>query len=35
MATTGNNILFKYGLKSSFDSLSPKDQDTIYFVQDG
>ena len=34
MATSGQNILFKYGLKSNFSSVSPKDENTVYFVQD-
>lgn len=34
MPTDSSNIQFKYGLKSSYESLSPKDPNTIYFCTD-
>ena len=27
-------VLFSYGVKSAFDALSPKDQNTLYFITD-
>ena len=34
MAINNENVLFKYGLKANFQTLDPKDQNSIYFVAD-